>query len=94
MSIAEVLQLCDDATNVLKEQKPLVELQPPVIICGDIHGQFEDLKLVFNAMGQPPRTKYLFLGDIVDRGSQSLESIVLLLCYKVDADAGHQIFNH
>ncbi|KAL3094831.1 hypothetical protein niasHS_006126 [Heterodera schachtii] len=83
VSIGTIWQLCEEASHVLREQGSLVETKPPLVMCGDIHGQFEDLKRIFNKMGYPPFTKYMFLGDIVDRGSQSVETIVLLLLYKV-----------
>eukprot|EP00041_Stephanoeca_diplocostata_P017539 m.355772 g.355772 ORF g.355772 m.355772 type:complete len:252 (+) comp20738_c0_seq40:252-1007(+) len=80
----EAISLCAVTTELLKAETTQLDVQPPVNICGDIHGQLVDLVRFFNKAGWPgPNRKYLFLGDYVDRGRHSLETIVLLLALKV-----------
>jgi len=80
---AEICALCYRSRDVFMEQPMLLELEVPLKICGDTHGQYSDLLRLFEYGGFPPEANYLFLGDYVDRGKQSLETICLLLVYKV-----------
>lgn len=81
----EVQRLCQAATRTLLEHDAtLLKLEPAHWVCvGDIHGQFHDLIGIFKHFGMPPATKYLFLGDYVDRGPRSLEVMSLLLALKL-----------
>ena len=72
-----------ESYNLLLNDPVLLELKAPLCICGDIHGQFYDLLRIFEILNYPPKTNYLFLGDYVDRGKQSLETILLLLILKI-----------
>lgn len=83
LSEYEIKFLCTKAREIFIAQPILLELEAPIKICGDIHGQYYDLLRLFEYGGFPPEANYLFLGDYVDRGKQSLETICLLLAYKV-----------
>ena len=61
----------------------IISLQSPISVVGDIHGQYHDLLEIFQIGGSPPQTNYLFLGDYVDRGYYSVETISLLLVLKL-----------
>ncbi|KAI9026902.1 Metallo-dependent phosphatase-like protein [Hyaloraphidium curvatum] len=80
---AEVKELCHKAREILLEESNVQRVDAPVTICGDIHGQFYDLKELFKVGGQCPDTNYLFMGDFVDRGFYSVETFLLLLALKV-----------
>jgi len=79
----EVEFIVVESKKVLINQPGLLELEAPIQICGDIHGQYHDLLRMFEYCGFPPDANYLFLGDFVDRGKNGLECICLLLAYKI-----------
>jgi len=79
----EVKSLCSRAREILVEESNVQRVDPPVTICGDVHGQFYDLKELFKHGDDCPQTNYLFMGDFVDRGFYSVETFLLLLALKV-----------
>jgi serine/threonine-protein phosphatase PP1 catalytic subunit len=79
----EVRQICHMVGEVFMSQDSYLDLEAPIKICGDIHGQYHDLLRMFEMGGFPPESNYLFLGDYVDRGKQSVETIILLFVYKI-----------
>ncbi|XP_025423645.1 serine/threonine-protein phosphatase PP1-beta-like isoform X2 [Sipha flava] len=83
LSEDEIHGLCMKSREIFLSQPILLELEVPLKICGDIHGQYSDLLRLFEYGNFPPESNYLFLGDYVDRGKQSLETICLLLAYKI-----------
>merc|ERR1712190_1201 len=78
-----VHHILERALHIFSEQEMLLELEAPLNLCGDIHGQYHDLLRIFENGGFPPQANYLFLGDYVDRGKRSLETICLLFAYKI-----------
>ena len=83
LSVEEIKYLCNTARAIFMEQPVLLEISSPLNVCGDTHGQFSDLLRLFDFGGTPPKTNYLFMGDYVDRGKNSIETICLLLAYKI-----------
>nr|CAM84505.1 serine/threonine phosphatase [Trichostrongylus vitrinus] len=79
----DIMEVLGKAREMFLSQPAMVELDSPVKICGDTHGQYPDLLRLFNKGGFPPLSNYLFLGDYVDRGKQNLEVILLVIAYKL-----------
>eukprot|EP00887_Chlorella_sp_A99_P003122 scaffold9.g3122.t1 len=83
LSEAEVRALCTKAQEIFVEESNVQPVKCPVTVCGDIHGQFQDLLELFRIGGNCPDTNYLFMGDYVDRGYHSVETVTLLVALKV-----------
>ena len=75
--------LCEKLKEILIEESNVQPISAPVTICGDIHGQFYDLLELFNKGGEIPETRYVFMGDFVDRGYHSVETFQYLMCLKL-----------
>jgi len=79
----EALRLCSAACETLSKEPNLLRVAAPVTVVGDVHGQVHDLLEIFHVGGRVPDTNYLFLGDYVDRGAFSVETVQLVLALKV-----------
>ncbi|KAL1529080.1 hypothetical protein AB1Y20_000055 [Prymnesium parvum] len=90
MNSDELIALCGSVQELFQKEPSMLQLSAPIKVFGDIHGQYSDLMRIFNQYGSPDRetgdiqlVDYLFLGDFVDRGKHSLETLVLLLSLKI-----------
>ncbi len=83
LSEEEIRVLCEKARELLVDENNVREVKCPVTVCGDVHGQFYDLMELFRIGGDVPDTNYLFMGDYVDRGYYSVETVSLLVALKV-----------
>ena len=83
LSEEDLKQLCEKAKEIFIEESNVQNVSAPVIICGDIHGQIYDLIELFKKGGEIPNSRYVFMGDYVDRGYNGVEVLELLLALKV-----------
>lgn len=86
----DAVKIIRAASRLMAAEPNLLYLQDPLTIVGDVHGQFYDMKEIFRLGGNPETTKYLFLGDYVDRGIYAME--ILLTLYALKANYPNQIF--
>jgi len=84
LSVDEIRFICTSVRELFVKEDNVVKVTTPVTIAGDIHGQFHDMMELFKTGGDVSRTKYLFLGDYVDRGLHSVQVITLLFLLKIE----------
>lgn len=79
----DAINIVRSAESIIRKEPNLLSLHSPIIIVGDLHGQFLDLIRIFQKNGIPPGKKYLFLGDLVDRGDFSFDILIFLFLLKI-----------
>ncbi|RHY58141.1 hypothetical protein DYB34_009923 [Aphanomyces astaci] len=90
LSELQLKAVCELVKEILVEESNVQLVSSPVTVCGDIHGQFYDLLELFRVGGELPTTNYVFMGDFVDRGHNSVETFEMLLCLKARSDSPPQ----
>ena len=84
LAINEIKAICDKSKEIFTKEPTILEISPPITLIGDIHGQFQDLMEIFYQQGYPKDgISFIFIGDYVDRGLNSVEVLLILLLLKI-----------
>ena len=83
LPLEHIEMICHEAREMFASEPSLLRVSAPVVIVGDIHGQYYDLLRIFESQGVPPEKNFVFLGDYVDRGKYSIEVMTLLMALKL-----------
>lgn len=71
--------LIEEASQIISQQPQLIHVSAPVYVVGDLHGNLRDLLRIFSLTSSPALSKFIFLGDYIDRGEFSVEVMIILL---------------
>ncbi|KAK8891061.1 hypothetical protein M9Y10_028266 [Tritrichomonas musculus] len=83
ISSEDVIKVIEISKSLFVKEENLISISAPLVIVGDLHGQLYDLLEIFRVEPPPPESQFLFLGDYVDRGYYSVETLLFLLCLKI-----------
>ena len=78
-----VTQILQKTTEIFQNEESMLNVQSPVFVVGDLHGNLVDLLTILKSNGSPPWTRYVFLGDLIDRGEFSIETILFIYLMKI-----------
>jgi serine/threonine-protein phosphatase PP1 catalytic subunit len=73
IATSELIELCKCAKDIFAKEAVKIRIEAPIVIFGDLHGQYTDLICWLDFVGRPCHSRMLFLGDYVDRGKYSIE---------------------
>ncbi|KAH0795010.1 Ser/Thr protein phosphatase [Histomonas meleagridis] len=76
-------KLFQEVKNLFMAESTMLEIRSPCIIVGDIHGHLLDLLRIIQNFGLPGPIRYVFLGDLIDRGEFSIETLIIVFLLKV-----------
>ena len=83
ISVNVIIKICDIVIDIFKNEPNILNITAPINVFGDIHGQFSDMIHFLEMTGLPPNQNFLFMGDYVDRGANSIEVCILLFVLKI-----------
>eukprot|EP01080_Neovahlkampfia_damariscottae_P000494 gene494-8008_t len=83
LTTQEIKKICILVKEILIEEPNVIPCQAPISICGNICGQYFDLLELFKISGKLPKTKYIFMGNYINRGKQSVETLTFLILLKI-----------
>lgn len=81
--VIQLQKICQEVDKIFQTEPILLEINQPILVVGDLHGHLLDLLRIFRNYGFPPRQSYIFLGDYIDRGEYSLETVIFIYAFKV-----------
>ena len=81
--IDQAVEICRAAKQIFQDEPVMLEIESPCTVVGDLHGHILDLFRILISHGYPPRRKYVFLGDLVDRGEFSIETVLVVFLLKI-----------